>query len=136
MKIMRPVAERRKRIEAALAAVSDSQDVGEAGVDAKGEPNLEDAKGEPMDDSGDAKSGAVDEMDGQADDKGAASDMDDVKSPSKEDGAVADVGDAKEGAIADSKGEPLGDDAKGGARMTSPMRSELLFLASIFLECS
>ena len=46
-----------------------------------------------------------------------ASNMDDVKSPSKEDGAVADVGDAKDGAMADSKGEPLGEgDAKGGAK--------------------
>ena len=38
MKIMRPVAERRKRIEAALAAVGDSQEVGEADEDTTDTP--------------------------------------------------------------------------------------------------
>ena len=47
MKIMRPVAERRKRIEAALAAVGDSADSGDAGAgaDAKGGDDIGDAKG-------------------------------------------------------------------------------------------
>ena len=97
--------------------MSDAQDVGEAGTDAKGEDNVGDAKGEPINDGGDAKGDATGEMDEGADAKSAPANMDDVKSPSKEDGAVADVGDAKDGAVADSKGEPFDEgDAKGGAK--------------------
>ena len=117
MKIMRPVAERRKRIEAALAAVGDSQEVGEAGADAKGGDDVGDAKDGPMNDGSDDKDGGGGETDVEADAKGASADVDDIKSPSKEDGAVADDGDAKEGAVADSKGESFEeDDAKGGAK--------------------
>jgi hypothetical protein len=110
MKIMRPVAERRKRIEAALAEVGEAQeDVktdGAPPADAKTEGAPADAKLE--DDGADAKDGA-----GGAD---AAADM---KSPSKEEGAVREEdddakGDAKDGEeVADSKGEPAADDAKG-----------------------
>jgi len=115
MKIMRPVAERRKRIEAALAAVGDSQDSGDN--DAKTGDDVGDAKGEPTED-GDAKAGAVNNAEGEADAKPGSSDIDDVKSPSKEDGAVNDDADAKGGAVADAKGEPSmdDDDAKAGAK--------------------
>jgi len=111
MKIMRPVAERRKRIEAALAEVGEAQEDaktdGAPPADAKAESAPADAKLE--DDGADAKDGA-----GGAD--AAAADM---KSPSKEEGAVREEDDAK-GAdmkdgeeVADSKGEPAADDAKG-----------------------
>ena len=60
----------------------------------------------------------MDDLDGEADAKAASADIEDVKSPSKEDGAVNDdAGDAKEGAVADSKGEPVEeDDVKAGAK--------------------
>ena len=101
---MRPVAERRKRIEAALAEVESSQ----VESDAKGDAPSGDAKGD--DPSEDVKG------DGEADAKGMGETGDDVKSPSKDDGAVLDddgaKGDAKDSDVADSKGEPAADDAK------------------------
>ncbi len=115
MKIMRPVAERRKRIEAALADTEVEIDKGQDGADAKGDGPPEDAKGDgPSDDAkGDGDAKGEDEADAK-DDRGA--DVDDVKSPSKEDGVVMEddgaKGDAKDEDVADSKGEPADDDAK------------------------
>ena len=102
---MRPVAERRKRIEAALADTEVEIDKGQDGADAKGDGSPEDAKGD-----GDAKG------EDEADAKDGGADVDDVKSPSKEDGVVMEddgaKGESKDEDVADSKGEPADDDAK------------------------